>query len=48
VHFGNTSTTSGVGGSITSLTRYATMILVCSAANLEWTVMSDEDQFTIV
>lgn len=48
VHFGNVSTTTGVGGSITATNRRDTMILVCTVANLEWTVMSSQGSLTIV
>jgi hypothetical protein len=48
IHFGNVSTTTGVGGSITATHRRDTMILVCSVANLEWTVMSSQGSLTIV
>lgn len=48
VHFGDVSTTTGAGGSITATNRRDTMILVCSVANLEWTVMSSQGSLTIV
>jgi len=47
VHFGNVSTTAGVGGSITATNRRDTMILVCSVSGLEWTVMSSQGSLTI-
>ena len=48
IHFGNVSTTTGAGGSITATDRRDTMIMICTVANLEWTVMSSQGSLTIV
>lgn len=48
VRFGNTSTTLGAGGSITSAEDGASLILVCTAANTTWSVISSVGNFTIV
>lgn len=38
IHLGNTSTTTGAGGSLASTDRRDAIYLVCTAANTEWTV----------
>jgi hypothetical protein len=40
IKIGNTSTTAGVGGSLTSTQQGDTIRLVCQTANLTWVVMS--------
>jgi len=39
IHYGNVSTTVGVGGSVTSTQRRDTIELLCTTANTEWTVL---------
>jgi len=39
IHYGNLSTTAGVGGSITSTQRRDMIELLCTTANTEWTVL---------
>lgn len=48
VHFGSMSTTTGIGGSITATDRRDSLIMVCSVANLEWTVLSSQGQPDII
>ena len=48
VHFGGTSTTTGVGGSLTSLNQYDTITLKCLIANTDWSVTSASSNFTVV
>lgn len=47
INFTASSTTTGVGGSVTSIDQFCTLELVCTVANTEWTVMSNGN-FTIV
>lgn len=39
IHYGNVSTTVGVGGSITASQRRDVIELLCTTANTEWTVL---------
>jgi hypothetical protein len=48
IHFGSISTTSGVGGSVSSTNRYDSVIMVCTVANLEWTVLSSQGQLDVI
>jgi len=48
VHFGGVSTTTGVGGSLTSLNQYDTIQLKCVIANTDWSVTSASSNYTIV
>jgi hypothetical protein len=47
IHFLNTDSTVGTGGSVASTQRYNTIRLLCSVANNEFTVLSDEGTFTV-
>jgi hypothetical protein len=40
IRFGNASTTTGVGGSLSSTNRYDSIELVCITANTEWAVLT--------
>lgn len=48
IHFGLLTTTTGVGGSITSTATYDSIDLVCSVANLEWVATSSIGNLTVV
>ena len=48
IHFGNTDSTTGTGGSIAAVNRYDSVRLVCSTANNEWVVLSSVGNITIV
>ena len=48
IHFGNTNTTTGVGGSLASTLTYDAVRIVCNVANLEWIVLSAQGNITIV
>lgn len=48
IHFGTSSTTTGVGGSITSQNTYDSIELVCITADTDFAVMSSVGNFTIV
>ena len=48
IHFGNVSTTVGVGGTLTSTHARDTILLVCVTANTEWSVLSNVGILTLV
>lgn len=48
IHFGNVSTTTGVGGTLSSQQRYDSLSLVCVTADTEWSVTSSQGNFTLV
>jgi hypothetical protein len=48
IRFGNKLTTLGAGGSITSAEDGASLLLVCTAANTTWSVISSVGNFIIV
>lgn len=48
IYFGSVTSSTGVGGSIAAILRYDTIKLVCSVADLEWTVISSVGNLTIV
>ena len=48
IHFSGVDTTPGVGGSLSSTTRYDSIKLVCTVANTEWNVLSPNGVFVIV
>lgn len=48
INFISTSTSSGVGGSLTSIEQFATLELVCTTANTNWTVLDSLGNFTVV
>ena len=48
IHFGSVNSTPGAGGSISSTAQYDVIVLLCSVANDEWTVMSSIGNLTIV
>jgi len=48
IHFGSVTSTTGAGGSVSSILQHDTIKLVCSVANLEWTCISAIGNFTIV
>lgn len=48
IHFGNTNTTSGAGGSLASTNRYDAVKLLCTVANNEFNVLSSIGNITIV
>lgn len=47
IHFGDTDTTTGTGGSLASVDRYDVLRLVCVTANTDWTATSPSN-LTIV
>ena len=48
VHFGSVTSTTGAGGSVSSILQYDCIRMVCSKADLEWTVLGAVGNFTIV
>lgn len=48
IHFGNTDTTTGAGGSLASTLKYDAIHIVCNVANTEWIVLSGQGNITIV
>ena len=48
VHFGNTDTTTGTGGSLASTQTYDAIELVCVTANTDWVVVSSVGNITVV
>jgi len=48
IHFGTSTTTTGVGGSIESTEVNDAVELLCVVANLEWQVLSSQGNWTIV
>jgi hypothetical protein len=48
IQFGNTITTAGVGGSLSSSNRYDTVTLLCRVANTTWSVMSNVGVLNVV
>ena len=48
VHFGSSDTTAGVGGFLQFTNRYDTIEILCTVANLEFTVRSSVGNLTIV
>lgn len=48
IHFGNTDTTTGAGGSLASTNRYDAVELVCITADTDWVVISSVGNITIV
>lgn len=48
IHFGSVTSTTGAGGSVSSILQHDTIKLVCSVANLEWTVLACIGNVTVV
>jgi len=48
IHYGGSATTTGVGGSLTSLNQYDTIQLKCLIANTDWSVTTASSNYTIV
>lgn len=48
IHFGNLASTSGAGGSISSVLQYDNIRLRCLTANTIWTVVSSQGSITVV
>lgn len=48
IHFGALDTTPGVGGSLASILRYDAVELLCTTANLDFTVISSLGNLTVV
>ena len=48
INYVSSSTTTGVGGSLTSIARFATLELVCTTANTAWTVVDSAGNFMVV
>lgn len=48
INFGNVTTTTGVGGYISSTLRYDSVELVCTVANTTWTAISSVGNITYV
>jgi hypothetical protein len=47
IHMNSVSTTTGAGGSLASTARYNTVTLVCTVANTDFTVLSNEGILTV-
>lgn len=48
IHYGTSTTTTGVGGSLTSSATRDSIKMVCVVANLEWNVLSSIGNITVV
>lgn len=48
IHDGASSTTVGIGGSLSSSQRYNAVTLYCTTANLTWNVIASQGNLTIV
>ena len=48
IHFIDSDTTTGTGGSLTAIERYASIELVCITDNNDWVVIDSVGNFTIV
>ncbi len=48
INFTATTTTVGVGGSLTAVEQFASIELVCVVADLQWCVLNSTGNFTIV
>jgi hypothetical protein len=48
IHFDDQDTTTGVGGSLTATNRYDCIELICTVADLDFTVRSSVGNFTVV
>lgn len=48
IRIGNSSTTVGVGGSLTTTAQGDTVYMVCQTANLKWNVLSSMGNITVV
>jgi len=48
IRFTSSTTTPGVGGSLTAISRYASIELVCAVADTDFIVLSSESSWTIV
>jgi hypothetical protein len=48
IHFGNINTTTGTGGYLQSTLTYDAIRLVCTVADLEWTVLSVQGNITVI
>ncbi len=48
VHFGNSDSTAGAGGSVTSSNQWDSLELVCTTANTDWAVLSSQGSWVIV
>jgi hypothetical protein len=48
IHFGAVTSTTGVGGSVAAILQYDTIRLVCTVADLEWTVTNAVGNLTVV
>ncbi len=48
IHTPDGDTTTGTGGSLSSTNRYCCVTYVCTATNLEWTVINGYGNFTLV
>lgn len=48
IHFGFTTTTTGTGGSLASTLQYDVIYLLCTVANLEFTVLQSIGNITVV
>ena len=48
IHYVDTDTTTGTGGSLTAIEQYAAIELVCTVADTAWTVLSSVGNYTVV
>lgn len=48
IFFGNQHTTAGVSGSLASTNQYDAIRILCTVANLDWTVLSSVGNITVV
>jgi len=48
INYVASSTTTGVGGSLTAIEQFASLELICTTANTDWTVSDSTGNFTVV
>lgn len=48
IHFGNVNTTTGAGGSLAAVLQYDTVRLLCTTANTDFVVLSNQGNLTVV
>jgi len=48
IHYIDSDTTTGAGGSLTAIEQYAALELVCITANTDWAVLDSAGNFTVV
>lgn len=48
IHYVDTDTTTGAGGSLTAIEQYAAIEIVCITANTDWAVLDSAGNYTVV